>query len=130
MPSNTRTWSGRRPATHRPLPGQASSHQRAATVPCRHFSSMTGYHHRHPASRLLSRLSFTTPPAPVDLICLHEPSGACRSILTTTTISTDTTDTTSMPAKRVPTSDTTEALTAELEPMTPKEEATWGGGRG
>ncbi|KAK8373699.1 hypothetical protein O3P69_018366 [Scylla paramamosain] len=45
-----------------------------------------------------------------------------RSILTTTTISTDTTDTTSMPAKRVPTSDTTEALTAELEPMTPKEE--------
>ncbi|XP_063856225.1 putative L-type amino acid transporter 1-like protein MLAS isoform X3 [Scylla paramamosain] len=27
-----------------------------------------------------------------------------------------------MPAKRVPTSDTTEALTAELEPMTPKEE--------
>ncbi|XP_063882580.1 Y+L amino acid transporter 2-like isoform X2 [Scylla paramamosain] len=45
-----------------------------------------------------------------------------KSILTTTTISTDTTDTTSMPAKRVPTSDTTEALTAELEPMTPKEE--------
>ncbi|KAK8372595.1 hypothetical protein O3P69_017746 [Scylla paramamosain] len=94
-------------------------------LPC-HLLPPAGYHHRHPASRLLSRLSFTTPPAPVDLICLHEPSGACRSILTTTTISTDTTDTTSMPAKRVPTSDTTEALTAELEPMTPKEEATWG----
>ncbi|XP_063855704.1 large neutral amino acids transporter small subunit 1-like [Scylla paramamosain] len=90
-------------------------------LPC-HLLPPAGYHHRHPASRLLSRLSFTTPPAPVDLICLHEPSGACRSILTTTTISTDTTDTTSMPAKRVPTSDTTEALTAELEPMTPKEE--------
>ncbi|XP_063841153.1 Y+L amino acid transporter 2-like isoform X2 [Scylla paramamosain] len=90
-------------------------------LPC-HLLPPAGYHHRHPASRLMSRLSFTTPPAPVDLICLHEPSGACRSILTTTTISTDTTDTTSMPAKRVPTSDTTEALTAELEPMTPKEE--------